>query len=357
MRTESLPVRTELLRLPPYGAPQPAADVRLNTNENPYPPPPELLAELVTAVRDAAGQANRYPDRDATELRAALADYLGHGLTSANVWAANGSNEVLQQLFQLFGGAGRTALGFDPGYEMHRRIALATGTGWATGHRAADFVLEAEEVRAQIRRHRPDICVLCSPNNPTGGLLAFEALAAALAEAPGVIVLDEAYLEFAPDASSALDLLADHPRLVITRTMSKAFAFAGARLGYLAAAPEVIEAVQLVRLPYHLSSLTQAAARVALHHRDSVALSVRALVAERERLRGELTARGLPVAPSDANFLLVGGLGDERAVWRGLLARGVLVRDVGIPGCLRVTAGTPPEGDRFLAALWEVLGG
>lgn len=357
MRTESLPVRTELLRLPPYGAPQPAADVRLNTNENPYPPPPELLAELVTAVRDAAGQANRYPDRDATELRAALADYLGHGLTSANVWAANGSNEVLQQLFQLFGGAGRTALGFDPGYEMHRRIALATGTGWATGHRSADFALEAEEVRAQIRRHRPDICVLCSPNNPTGGLLSPDALAAALAEAPGVIVLDEAYLEFAPDAASALDLLADHPRLVITRTMSKAFAFAGARLGYLAAAPEVIEAVQLVRLPYHLSSLTQAAARVALHHRDSVALSVRALVAERERLRGELTARGLPVAPSDANFLLVGGLGDECAVWRGLLARGVLVRDVGIPGCLRVTAGTPPEGDRFLAALWEVLGG
>lgn len=357
MRTDSLPVREDLRGLPAYGAPQLAADVRLNTNENPYPPPPELLADLVAAVRDAAGQANRYPDRDAIELRAELADYLGHGLTRANVWVANGSNEVLQQLFQLFGGAGRTALGFDPGYEMHRRIALATGTGWVTGHRAADYALAPDEAVGQIRRHRPDIVVLCSPNNPTGGLLAPDVLAAALAAAPGMVVLDEAYVEFAPAGSSALDLLAEHPRLVITRTMSKAFAFAGARLGYLAGSAEVVEAVQLVRLPYHLSSLTQAAARAALRHRGSVAVAVRALVAERERLRGELATLGLPVAPSDANFLLVGGLGDAQAVWHGLLARGVLVRDVGLAGCLRVTAGTPPEGDRFLAALREVLGG
>lgn len=341
----------------PYGAPQLEVPVRLNTNENSYPIPEAVTEALGKALGAELAGLNRYPDRDAVALRSDLAAYLGHGLTSAQVWAANGSNEVQQQLLQAFGGPGRVALGFGPSYSMHPLQAAGTGTGWREGRRDADFGLAPAAAAAQVREHRPDVVFLCSPNNPTGTALDLAVVSAVLAEAPGIVIVDEAYAEFArAGAGSALTLLPEHPRLVVTRTMSKAFGFAGGRLGYLAADPAIVDALQLVRLPYHLSSLTQAAARAVLAHAGALLRTVEAIKEQRDRLVAELRGRGLPVADSDANFVLFGGLGDQRAVWRRLVDRGVLVRDAGLAGWLRVTAGTPDEVDAFLSALdqiWE----
>jgi histidinol-phosphate aminotransferase len=353
---DDLPLRDDLRGTHPYGAPQLAVPTALNTNENSYPVPAEVVEAIVQAVGKEAAGLNRYPDRDATALRADLASYLGHGLTPFNVWAANGSNEVLQQLLQAFGGPGRTALGFTPTYSMHPILANGTGTRWIDGHRNADFTIDAATAAADVRTHDPDLVFLCSPNNPTGTSLGLDVVTAVLAEARGVVIVDEAYGEFARAGTrSALTLLPTAPRLVVTRTMSKAFALAGARLGYLAADPAVIDAVQLVRLPYHLSALTQAAARAALAHSGVLLATVEAIKRQRDRIVAELSGRGLEVLPSDANFVLFGGLGDQGPVWRGLVDRGVLIRDVGLPGYLRVTAGTPAETDAFLAALDAVL--
>nr|WP_205864046.1 histidinol-phosphate transaminase [Planosporangium mesophilum] len=347
-----LPLRDELKGVRPYGAPQLDVPVRLNTNENSYPVPDEVVDAIAKAVQGELRELNRYPDRDAVALRADLAGYLGHGLTGANVWAANGSNEILQQLLQVFGGPGRTALGFTPAYSMHPLITTGTGTRWVDGLRAEDFSLSVEHALAQVRKHRPDVVFLCSPNNPTGTAMPMDVIEAVAAEAPGMVIVDEAYAEFArPGTPSALTLLPVYPRLVVTRTMSKAFALAGARLGYLAAAPAVVDAVQLVRLPYHLSALTQAAARAALGCAETLLGTVEAIKAQRDRIVAELGSRGLAVAASDANFVLFGGLADSTAVWRRMLDHGVLIRDVGLPGWLRVTAGTPEETDAFLAAL------
>jgi histidinol-phosphate aminotransferase len=347
-----LPIRAELRGLTPYGAPQLDVPVRLNTNENSYPVPDDVVDAIAKAVQGELRDLNRYPDRDAVALRTDLAAYLGYGLTIANTWAANGSNEILQQLLQVFGGPGRTALGFTPAYSMHPLIAVATGTAWVDGRRAGDFSLSAEHAVAQIREHRPDVVFLCSPNNPTGTALPLPVVAAVAGAADGMVIVDEAYAEFArPGTPSALTLLPRHRRLVVTRTMSKAFALAGARLGYLAADPAVVDAVQLVRMPYHLSALTQAAARAALACAPTLLGTVEAIKQQRDRIVAELRGRGLPVADSDANFVLFGGLRDSRAVWRRVLEHGVLIRDVGLPGWLRVTAGTPAETDAFLTAL------
>ncbi|HEV7897217.1 MAG TPA: histidinol-phosphate transaminase [Planosporangium sp.] len=347
-----LPLRDELRGLRPYGAPQLDVPVRLNTNENSYPVPDEVVDAIAKAVQGELRDLNRYPDRDAVALRTDLAGYLGHGLSSANTWAANGSNEILQQLLQVFGGPGRTALGFTPAYSMHPLIATGSGTGWVDGRRAGDFSLSVDHALAQVRQHRPDVVFLCSPNNPTGTALPLDVIEAVAAEATGMVIVDEAYAEFArPGTPSALTLLPAYPRLVVTRTMSKAFALAGARLGYLAAAPAVVDAVQLVRLPYHLSALTQAAARAALGCAGALLGTVEAIKSQRDRIVAELRARGLTVADSDANFVLFGGLADSAEVWRRTLDHGVLIRDVGLPGWLRVTAGTPEETDAFLAAL------
>jgi len=351
-------LRPELRGRRPYGAPQLDVPVRLNTNENSYPLPAEVTEAIAKAVGAELAGLNRYPDRDAVALRADLASYLGHGLTVEQVWAANGSNEIQQQLLQAFGGPGRVALGFTPGYSMHPLLAAGTGTGWVDGRRGADFDLSPADAAAQVREHQPHVVFLCSPNNPTGTALDPAVTEAVLAAAPGLVVVDEAYAEFArPDTPSALTLLDAHPRLVVTRTMSKAFGFAGGRLGYLAASPEIVEAVQLVRLPYHLSALTQAAARAALAHADTLLATVDRIKQQRDRIVTVLRERGLTVADSDANFVLFRVGGDQRVVWQALLERGVLVRDVGIPGWLRVTAGTMEETDAFLAALAAVLEG
>jgi len=351
---EDLPLRDDLRGRSPYGAPQVDVPVRLNTNENPYAPPPALVDDLTTAVVSAATALNRYPDRDAVALRAALAAYLGHGLTGAQVWAANGSNEIIQHLLMAFAGPGRSALGFVPSYSVHELIARATGTRWISAHRAEDFSLQAEAAAAAITEHRPDLVFLCSPNNPTGTALDPAVVAAVVEAAPGMVVVDEAYAEFSAQPS-ALHLLPGHPRLVVTRTMSKAFAFAGARLGYLAADPAVVDALQLVRLPYHLSALTQAAALAALAHAEETLATVARVMQERDRMIAALRDLDLEVVDSDANFVLFGRFDDQEKVWQALLDRGVLVRDVGLPGWLRVTAGVPREVDAFLTALREVL--
>lgn len=356
MRIEDLPIRDDLRGRSPYGAPQIDVPVRLNTNENPYGPSESLVADLAEAVRLGAAGLNRYPDRDALALRGDLASYLGHGLTSGRVWAANGSNEVIQQILQAFGGPGRTALGFEPSYSMHPIIAAGASTEWIAGAREEDFGIDPGKAVALIGEHRPDVVFLTSPNNPTGTALDPGVIARIVEAAPGMVVVDEAYFEFARAGTpSALTLLPEHPRLIVTRTMSKAFAMAGARLGYLAAHPAVIEALLLVRLPYHLSSLTQAAARVALAHRAELLGTVATLRAERDATVEWLRGRGLEVADSDANFVLFGRFEDRRAVWEGVLDRGVLIREVGPPGWLRVSVGTAEEMAAFRAALEETL--
>jgi histidinol-phosphate aminotransferase len=274
-------------------------------------------------------------------------------LAVPQVWAANGSNEILQQLLQAFGGAGHTALGFVPSYSMHELIARATGTPWIGSPRAKDFTLSADAAVAEVREHRPTIVFLCSPNNPTGTAMDPGVVEAVLDVAPGIVVVDEAYAEFS-HSPSLLPLLEAHPRLVVTRTMSKAFGFAGARLGYLAASPKVVEALTLVRLPYHLSVLTQAAALAALRHADETLAQVAQLRADRDSLIASLRARGYDVVDSDANFVLFGGMADEKAVWSELLRHGVLIRDVGLPGWLRVSVGTSAECEAFLDALDRV---
>ncbi len=357
---DDLPLRDDLRGISPYGAPQLDVAVRLNTNENSYPVPDAVVEHIASEVAAVAKSLNRYPDREFTALRGDLAAYLsstaGVEVTSEQVWAGNGSNEVLQQLVLAFAGPGRTATGFTPSYSMHPLICNGVGTRWVDGPREPDFSLDPGHVAGHIASMAPDVVFLCSPNNPTGTALPIDLLAAAYDAAPGMVVVDEAYAEFARAGTpSALTLLPGRPRLVVTRTMSKAFALAGGRLGFLAADPAVTDALRLVRLPYHLSSPTQAVARAALAHAHALLSTVEAIKLQRDRIVDEVRALGLRPVPSDANFVLFGGLTDEKATWQGLLDHGVLVRDVGLPGHLRVTAGTPDETTAFLTALGETL--
>ena len=350
------PVRDDLVGEHAYGAPVLDVPVRLNVNENPYPPSETLTRALADAVADVASGLNRYPDRDAVALREALAGYLGHGLTVDRVWAANGSNEVMAQLFSAFAGPGRSSLTFTPTYSMYPQYARDSFTEHIEIAMPADYRLAPDHVEAEVERNRPDLVLLASPNNPTGIAVPAEVVEAALRaldrHRTGLVVVDEAYAEFRRrDTGSALELLAEHPRLVVTRTMSKAFAFAGARVGYLAAHPAVVEAVQLVRLPYHLSAVTQAVATTAVGFAGELLGHVEVLRAERDALAGWLADIGLHVFDSDANFLLTGPFTDRHAVWQHLVDRGVLVRETGPAGYLRITVGTPSEN----AALREAL--
>ena len=359
MSLDELPLRDELRGELPYGAPQLDVPVQLNVNENPYPPSERVVAEIAAAAADAARTLNRYPDRDAVALRADLASYLtadgGVGLHVDNVWAANGSNEVMLQLLQAFGGPGRTAVSFAPTYSMYPEYARDTHTRWVVGRRTDDFALDLAHVRGVLEEHRPSVVLLASPNNPTGTALPLADIESILEMAPGVVVVDEAYGEFRrAGVPSALTLLPTAPRLVVTRTMSKAFAFAGGRLGYLAASPAVVDAVRIVRLPYHLSAVSQAVARVALANADELLHKVEELRAERDRTVAWLRSCGLQAADSDANFVLFGTFADRHAVWQGLLDRGVLIRETGPDGWLRVSIGTPDEMATFRRALEEV---
>ncbi|WP_377643082.1 histidinol-phosphate transaminase [Oryzobacter terrae] len=347
-----------------YGAPQLDVPVALNTNENSYPVPAVVVDAITEAVRLAAAGLNRYPDREFSDLREALAAYLsrcGTPVVPDAVWAGNGSNEVLLHLLQAFGGPGRRALGFTPAYSMHPIITTTTGTTWIDGMRGVEgqgaFDLDVASAVGQVVVHQPDVVFLCSPNNPTGTALGLDVVDAVHEAAPdALVVVDEAYAEFArPGTPSALTLLQGRPRLVVTRTMSKAFALAGGRVGYLAADPAVTDALRLVRMPYHLSTQTQAVALAALANADLMLETVDAIKEQRDRLVSGLAALGLEPVPSDANFVLFGHLPDAGETWQGLLDRGVLIRDVGIPHYLRVTAGTPDETSRFLEAVADLV--
>jgi len=349
---DDLPLRENLRGKKPYGAPQLTVPVQLNTNENPHPPTRALIDDVAESIRTAAADLHRYPDRDAVALRADLAAYLSEqtGVTvdTVNVWAANGSNEILQQLLQAFGGPGRSALGFVPSYSMHPIISEGIDTEWVEAKRSADFSLDIDYAVAVIAERRPDVVFVTSPNNPTGHSIPAADLVRLLEAAPGIVVVDEAYGEFSaePSALALIDRFA--AKLVVTRTMSKAFAFAGGRLGYLVAAPAVIDALLLVRLPYHLSVVTQAAARAALRHADETLGSVAELAAQRDRVAAALTEQGYDVVPSDANFVLFGRFADAPRAWQRYLDDGVLIRDVGITGYLRATIGLAAENDEFL---------
>ncbi|MBN9174079.1 MAG: histidinol-phosphate transaminase, partial [Microbacterium sp.] len=307
-RLEDLPLREDLRGMTPYGAPQAALPVALNVNENTHPVPGEVADDILDSVARALRDVNRYPDREFTALREGFADYLGHGLERDQIWAGNGSNEVLQHVLQAFAGPGRTAMGFSPTYSMYPLLTRGVGATWLAGDRGHDYVLTPDSAAAQVADADPDVVFLCAPNNPTGTPLPIEVIEAVYAASRGIVVVDEAYAEFAPrDERSALTLLPGRERLVVSRTMSKAFAFAGARVGYLAADPAVVDALRLVRLPYHLSALTQAAATAALRHASTMLAMVDDIVAQRDRISATLSALGFQPFESWTNFVLFSG--------------------------------------------------
>lgn len=355
VRLDDLPLRDDLRGSVPYGAPQAPLPIALNVNENTHPFPQDVADDILDAIATSLHEINRYPDREFRALREQFAEYLGHGLSPDQIWAANGSNEVLQHVLQAFAGPGRTAFGFAPTYSMYPLLTQGTGARFVAGVREPDYTVSARDAASQVADASPDVVFLCAPNNPTGTPLGLDVVEAVYEAASGVVVVDEAYFEFAPPGTpSALSLLPGRERLVVSRTMSKAFAFAGARVGYLAADPAVIDALRLVRLPYHLSGLTQAAATAALRHSRAMLATVGEIVAQRDRISATLEALGFVPHESWTNFVLFGGVTDPAATWRALYERGVLIRDVGIPHHLRVTAGTEEETSAFLDALASI---
>lgn len=353
-----LPLRQNLQELSPYGAPQLPADAVMNTNENPYPPSAELAQAIADRIASVALTLNRYPDRDAFVLRTKLAQFInqlsGTDLGVTNVWAANGSNEIIQSLFMAFGGG--AALGFTPSYSMHPLIAKVTQVQWLNGNRREDFTLDVDSAIAQIQREKPSLTFITTPNNPTGSSVTIEEIEKIAKATSGLLIVDEAYAEFS-DEESAVTLIKKYPHIVVIRTMSKAFAFAGVRLGYLIADPAVIDAMFLVRLPYHLSALTQAAAEVALDYKDELLGTVAQLRTDRDYVAGQLKELGLTVIPSESNFLLFTGFTMSSAqLWQEMLDRGVLIRDVGLLGYLRVTIGNEAENMKFISTLSACLG-
>jgi histidinol-phosphate aminotransferase len=352
-----LPLRESLAPLSAYGAPQVDAEATLNTNENPFSLSPELVSAIAARISHVAANLNRYPDRDAIELRSELAGYVnelsGTSFAASQVWVANGSNEIIQSLFLAFGD--RPAIGFIPSYSMHPLIARVTSTEWIDGKRRSDFSLDIDSAITQITQAAPALTFITTPNNPTGEAISIGDIEQIAQIVPGLLVVDEAYAEFS-DQRSAVTLIAKYPQIVVIRTMSKAFSFAGARVGYLLAHPSVVDAMMLVRLPYHLSTLTQGAALVALDFKDELLSGVGVLRAERDRVAKSLCEMGLTVLPSQANFLLFSGFQTSSPqLWEEMLDRGILIRDVGLSGYLRTTIGTGAENDKFLHALRECL--
>ena len=355
-----LPLRETLRPMSPYGAPQVPAQASLNTNENPYSPSPALQKAITDAVASVAADLNRYPDRDATVLRTKLASYInelsGTKFSADNIWAANGSNEIIQSIFLAF--AGGPVLGFTPSYSMHPLIAKVTGAAWIDGKRNADFSLNAVDAVIEIEKVKPTLTFITTPNNPTGGAVTIneiQKLADACKAVGGLLVVDEAYAEFSQE-TSAVTLIANNPHVIVIRTMSKAFAFAGARVGYLVSDVAVKDAMMIVRLPYHLSALTQAAAQVAIDHRAELLGGVATIIAARESVVQALHDMGLTTITSSANFVLFTGFKQEAPqLWAALLEKGVLIRDVGLSGYLRVTIGNEAENTLFVSALKELI--
>ena len=355
-----LPLRETLRPMTPYGAPQLPAQATLNTNENPYSPSPALQKAITDAVAKVASDLNRYPDRDATLVRSKLATYINEGsgtdFTADNIWAANGSNEIIQSIFLAF--AQGLVLGFIPSYSMHPLIAKTTGAQWLDGKRNPDFSLNIDDAVAEIIKNKPTLTFITTPNNPTGGAVTIDEikrLADAAKSVGGLLVVDEAYAEFSQEIS-AVTLISNNPHVIVIRTMSKAFAFAGARVGYLVSDQAVKDAMMIVRLPYHLSALTQAAAQVAIDYRAELLAGVSALIAARENVVSALGAMGLSTIPSSANFVLFTGFKqDAPQLWSALLEKGVLIRDVGLSGYLRVTIGNDAENQLFISALKELI--
>lgn len=351
---EDLPLRPDLVGQKPYGAPQLNVPVQLNVNENTFGIPEQVALDIVQELAQEVIQLNRYPDREFMELRGQFAQYLGGGITAEQVWVANGSNEIITQIFQAFGGPTASALSFGPTYSMYPNIARITLTPYKELPREGNFELSPGYVAEQISKHKPSIVLLCNPNNPTGTAIPLEVIEAAYDSFDGILVVDEAYAEFS-EIPSAISLLAGRPRLVVSRTMSKAFAFAGARVGYLAADAALVDALRIVRLPYHLSALTQAAARAALRHSGRMLENVEQIKIQRDRIAAQVQIMGLEAFSSQANFVLVEGFEDPNAIFEKLLDRGVLIRNVGIPNTLRITAGTEAETSKLLGELSLVL--
>jgi len=373
---ERYPKRDDLQELSGYHSPQVSVEVRLNTNESPISPPREFVEAVASAVRDV--QWNRYPDRTATALREDIAAL--HGVSADNVFVANGSNEVLQSLLLAYSGAGRKVVTFEPTYQLHSHIARIAGATVVSGRRNPDFTLDAAEVARICRQHSPSVTFLCSPNNPTGLAESQESIHAAVDETPGIVLVDEAYAQFSPH--TALGLVREDARVAVSRTYSKTWSMAAARLGYLIAPKWMVADLEVVALPYRVDALKQAAGRAALRFVSHMEHAVRDVVAQRERLVAAMTKMPLTVWPSQANFILfrpniptanpasaasgsstsgssTSGGGAGRALWQALLDQSVLVRDCsswdGLTDCLRVTVGTPAENDRFLAALQTAL--
>ena len=378
---ERYPKRDDLRELSGYHSPQVSVEVRLNTNESPISPPREFVEAVASAVRDV--QWNRYPDRTATALREDIAAL--HGVSADNVFVANGSNEVLQSLLLAYSGAGRKVVTFEPTYQLHSHIARIAGATVVSGRRNPDFTLDAAEVARVCKQHSPSVTFLCSPNNPTGLAESQESIRAAVDETPGIVLVDEAYAQFSPH--TALGLVREDARVAVSRTYSKTWSMAAARLGYLIAPKWLVADLEVVALPYRVDALKQAAGRAALRFVSHMEHAVRDVVAQRERLVAAMTKMPLTVWPSQANFILfrpnvptvnpasatsgssnsgsstsglsTSGGGAGRALWQALLDQSVLVRDCsswdGLTDCLRVTVGTPAENDRFLAALQTAL--
>ena len=360
-----LPLRDDLRGLAPYGAPQINDVIQLNTNENPYPLPDGVASAIVAEVTRVVKNLNRYPDRDAISLRTKLATYInaksGTSFGINTIWAANGSNEIIQTLMLACGGAERTALGFTPSYSVHPLIARTTGTGWQSGLRNTDFTLDIGRAINEISRVRPSLVFLTTPNNPTGTstpLSAIREIARVCGEIEALLVVDEAYAEFSTEIS-AVTLIPEFPHVVVSRTMSKAFAFAGARVGYLVASEPAVAAMLVTRLPYHLSALTQAAASVAVDFATTLQSEINLLIGERERVSVALASYGYSPEPSASNFILFAfpksSSMTSATVWKYFLERGVLIRDVGLEGFLRVTIGTAEENSTFLTVAAEFV--
>lgn len=346
-----LPLRADLVGESPYGAPTDAVPVRLNVNENPYPPPAGAVADMAAELARVLPELNRYPDREATVLRAALAAYVGRGMTMGNVWAANGSNEVMMQILSAFAGPGRSLLSFAPTYSMYPVYARDTMTTYRVADRATDHSIDFSVVRQAVAAESPSVTVVASPNNPTGTELA-TAEVVQLHDAvatDGILIIDEAYGEFG-SGPSAMDLVPELDRLIVVRTLSKAFGLAGLRLGYAVTSVDIVDALRIVRLPYHLSATTQATATAALRNADALLAPVAEVVAERQRQAEWLRGHGVPVADSSGNFVFIGPLRDSHGVFTRLLEQGVLVRETSVAGCLRVSIGTPAENEAFRAA-------